>query len=275
MSFFEQFTGFFDETVFGYINAEILFLGMLCFMTLIFISFFIAHLFSKDIRAAKTLKQINGHLMFSRYDAYTENFILKKFKAAPYRFYENYLNKIDGMAFSNCVPYYSSSVNFGKKLTVCLYEIICVIALIAGIILLEERLILSLSGALIIPGIGVIFSVILSFLYDFIKNISHKRLEAKFAEFLKLLKPKLAKLQKNYSEHPNSKIVLKNFDDLMAKVKEIKLNGAKVETAKQLANDLAVAKNDCVNPRENDILTDALVDVLNIINDTAQEGNTA
>jgi hypothetical protein len=61
----------------------------------------------------------------------------------------------------------------------------------------------------------------------------------------------------------------------MAKVKEIKLNGAKVETAKQLANDLAVAKNDCVNPRENDILTDALVDVLNIINDTAQEGNTA
>lgn len=267
MNFLEQFTNFFDEFVFDYINGEILLLGMLGLMTLIFIGFLIAHLFSKDMRAKGRLKQINSHLMFSRYDTYTESFILRKFKTAPYRFYENYLNKIDSMAFSNCVPYYLSSANFGKKLTVCLYEVICTITLIAGIILLEKGIILSLSNALIIPGAGLIFSIALSLIYNFIKNASHKRLEAKFSEFLKLIKPKIKQQNNKIEKCLSSGTNLRNFDDLMAKVKEVKVKGVKMETAKQLANDLAVAKDNCTSSRENDILTDALVDVLNIIND--------
>jgi len=271
MNFFEQFTNFFNKIIFNYMSAELLLIVMLSLMTAVFIIFLIAHLFSKDIKAKRKLQQINRHLMFSRLDAYTENFILKKFKSAPYRFYENYLNKTDGMAFSNCVPYYLSSVNLGKKLTVCIYQVICIVTLIVGIVLLEKGAIFSLSAALFIPSVGVIFSIVLSLFYSFIKNLSHKRLEAKFAEFLKFLKPKLLKQQKIYNAgHSSNRVALKNFDDLMAKVKEIKTKGAKIEIARELANDLAAAKNDCADSRENDILTDALVDVLNIINDKAQ-----
>jgi len=271
MNFFQSFTDFFDKFVFDYMSGEILLIAMLSLMAVIFTAFLITHLFSKDVIAIRKLKGINKYLMFSRYDAYTENFILKRFKTAPYRFYENYLNKIEAMSFSACVPYYLSSVKFGKKITVCLYEVICTLALIMGLVLFENQIILTLSGALLIPAFGIIFSVILSFGYDFIKDSSFHKLELKFAEFLKFLKPKISaynKVQNPTAEKENK--TLKSFDDLMAKVKELKLKGAKMETAKQLANDLAVAKNDCPNSRENDILTDALVDVLNIINDKSQ-----
>lgn len=285
MKFFDDAAKYINNIISDYITGEILLIGILSVILIVFLSLTTIHFFSKDIVARRNLCQVNKHLKVKKYDSDTDAFIAKKFKKTPYHFFENYNGDINAMSFSNCVPYYEASNKFGKRFFSVFSLVACLLTLITALSLTNSNLISYLSDAMLIPVCGLILALILQGIYAYIKSKAHKKLEQKFNEFIKLIKPKAAaflsikKLSKSIAqtmelkEEPELKEdqpeTPQNFEEIMERVREVKVKGASLEKMKDLASDIAVERDKDIGIKEKDCLTEALTDLLTAINKTA------
>lgn len=281
MKFFDNAAEFIDNLISDYITGEILLLGIVSIILIVFLTLIVIHLFSKDIIAKRKLGQINRLLKTKKYDPSLDMIIARKFKTAPFHFFENYQNGVNSMTFSNCIPYYESSKSFGKRFFAVFSIVICLLVSAAALILTDNNIIIYLSNALLIPIAGLIFALILQSIYAYIKGKTYKKLNYKFDEFIKLSKPKIAAYNssKKFSESimqaakaAEEDVMFneaENFEELMERIKEVKVKGATLEKMKDLANDLAVEREKVKSEDKKEGLTEALTDLLNIINKTA------
>ena len=287
MKFFDNMSKVTNDLVSGYITGEILLLGIISIVSICFLSLLIIHVFSKDIIAKRKLKKINKILSEEKYDTALKTLISKKLRLMPYHFFENYQNGLNTMTFQDCVPYYESSKNFGKRLFVVLSGITCLLVSIAALILTESNIISYLSNALFIPVAGLVFAFILEAVYIYLKAIAYKKLRLTFDCFIKIIRPKEA-AYKNVAGIKKSVIDLKNenhvsqpllsneekeneelFEKLMNRIQEVKLN-SDLKKMKDLANDLALSRDNYpLGSPKKESLTDALTDLLNMISQTA------